>query len=205
MAGYADNAQLNSSAVNRKYKPADHLVWLDLEMTGLDLEVDSILEIATVITDNDLNIVAESDSIIIHQPESVIQQLNDWSRENHTKSGLLDAVRESEVSIEEAEAITFELVTQHVEIHTSPLCGNSIWQDRRFLARHMPTLEHYLHYRVIDVSTLKELARRWAPELVENRDKTASHRALDDIRESIAELKLYRDRFLVPSLDPSTH
>ena len=173
-------------------------------MTGLDVENDSILEIATIITDNDLNIVAESDSIIIHQPDSVLDNLNDWSRENHTKSGLLDSVRESDISIEEAEAVTFELVTSHVEIHTSPLCGNSIWQDRRFLARYMPTLEHYLHYRVIDVSTLKELARRWAPKLVENREKLAAHRALDDIRASINELRIYREHFIVANPSPAT-
>ena len=165
-------------------------------MTGLDVEKDLILEIATIITDNDLNVIAESESIVIYQPESVLANLNEWSKEAHTKSGLLDNVRQSQVSLEEAEAVTFELVTQHVDIHSSPLCGNSIWQDRRFLARHMPTLEHYLHYRVIDVSTIKELVRRWAPELTIKFEKDATHRALDDIRGSISELKFYRERFL---------
>lgn len=169
-------------------------------MTGLDVENDVILEIATVITDNDLNIVDETDSIVIRQPESVLETMNDWSKEHHAASGLLDRVRQSEISLEEAEATTFDFVRRKVEIHASPLCGNSIWQDRRFLARYMPTLEHYLHYRVIDVSTVKELARRWAPELLDSLTKKAQHRALDDIRESIAELRLYREHFLQDQL-----
>lgn len=165
-------------------------------MTGLDVETDVILEIATIITDNELNIVEESDSLVVWQPESVLATMNEWSRTHHAESGLLERVRKSEISIEEAEATTFDLVRKHVEIHTSPLCGNSVWQDRRFLARYMPTLNHYLHYRLIDVSTLKELARRWAPNLLEGVTKKAQHRALDDIRESINELKLYREQFL---------
>ena len=168
-------------------------------MTGLDVENDVILEVATIITDNDLNIIEESDSLVIRQPESVLETMNDWSTKHHAESGLLDRVRESEISIEEAEATTFDLVRKHVEIHTSPLCGNSVWQDRRFLARYMPTLEHYLHYRLIDVSTVKELARRWAPSLLDKVAKQAQHRALDDIRESINELKLYREHFLKPT------
>ncbi len=171
-------------------------------MTGLDVENDVILEIATIITDNELNIVEESDSLVVWQPESVLATMNEWSRTHHAESGLLDRVRKSEISIEEAEATTFDLVRKHVEIHTSPLCGNSVWQDRRFLARYMPTLEHYLHYRLIDVSTVKELARRWAPNLLEGVTKKAQHRALDDIRESINELKIYREQFLKPI--PST-
>ena len=169
-------------------------------MTGLDVENDVILEIATVITDNDLNIVDETDSIVIRQPESVLESMNDWSKEHHATSGLIERVRQSEISLEEAEATTFDFVRRNVEIHASPLCGNSIWQDRRFLARYMPTLEHYLHYRVIDVSTVKELARRWAPELLDSLTKKAQHRALDDIRESIAELRLYREHFLQDQL-----
>ncbi|MYD43154.1 MAG: oligoribonuclease [Gammaproteobacteria bacterium] len=164
-------------------------------MTGLNTDVDVILEIATIITDNNLNIVDESDSIVISQPESVLAAMDEWNQKHHAESGLLDRVRHSEVSLEEAEAVTFDLVRRHADIHTSPLCGNSIWQDRRFLARHMPTLEHYLHYRVIDVSTVKELARRWQPDLVTSVSKKAQHRALDDIRESINELCLYRDQF----------
>ena len=189
----------NSSVkVSAKYTKPPRLVWIDLEMTGLDVEKDVILEIATIITDSDLNIVEESDSIVIRQPESVLATMNEWSHTHHTESGLLDRVRESEISLEEAEATTYDLVRKHVEIHTSPLCGNSVWQDRRFLARYMPTLEHYLHYRLIDVSTVKELARRWAPSLLDQVAKQAQHRALDDIRESINELKLYREQFLKP-------
>ena len=185
--------------MSAKYTKPPRLVWIDLEMTGLDIEKDVILEIATIITDNQLNVVEESDSMVIRQPESVLAAMNDWSRKHHAESGLLDRVRESEISIEEAEATTYDLVRKHVEIHTSPLCGNSVWQDRRFLARYMPTLEHYLHYRLIDVSTVKELARRWAPSLLDQVAKQAQHRALDDIRESINELKLYREHFLKPS------
>ncbi|MCY4128339.1 MAG: oligoribonuclease [Gammaproteobacteria bacterium] len=184
--------------MSAKYTKPPRLVWIDLEMTGLDVEKDVILEIATIITDSDLNIVEESDSMVIRQPESVLATMNEWSRTHHTESGLLDRVRESEISLEEAEATTYDLVRKHVEIHTSPLCGNSVWQDRRFLARYMPTLEHYLHYRLIDVSTVKELARRWAPSLLDQVAKQAQHRALDDIRESINELKLYREHFLKP-------
>ncbi len=179
-----------------KYKPSSRLVWIDLEMTGLNVEHDVILEIATIITDTDLNIVEESDAITIRQPESVLASMDDWNQEHHSASGLLDRVRKSEISLEEAEATTYDLVRKHVEIHQSPLCGNTVWQDRRFLARYMPTLEHYLHYRLIDVSTLKELARRWMPELLDEETKNARHRALDDIRESISELKLYREHFL---------
>ena len=185
--------------VSAKYTKPPRLVWIDLEMTGLDVENDVILEVATIITDNDLNIIEESDSMVIHQPESVLETMNDWSRKHHAESGLLDRVRESEITVEEAEATTYDLVRTHVEIHTSPLCGNSVWQDRRFLARYMPTLEHYLHYRLIDVSTVKELARRWAPSLLDQVAKQAQHRALDDIRESINELKLYREHFLKTS------
>lgn len=185
--------------MSANYKQSPRLVWIDLEMTGLDVEKDVILEVATIITDNDLNIIEESDSLVVRQPESVLETMNDWSRKHHAESGLLDRVRASEISIEEAEATTFDLVRKHVEIHTSPLCGNSVWQDRRFLARYMPTLEHYLHYRLIDVSTVKELARRWSPSLLDEVAKQAQHRALDDIRESINELKLYREHFLKPS------
>lgn len=184
--------------VSAKYTKPPRLVWIDLEMTGLDVEKDVILEVATIITDDDLNIVEESESMVIRQPESVLASMNDWSQKHHAESGLLDRVRESEVSVEEAEAAMYDLVRTHAEIHTSPLCGNSVWQDRRFLARYMPTLEHYLHYRLIDVSTVKELARRWAPDLLDRIAKQAQHRALDDIRESINELKLYRERFLKP-------
>ena len=197
-AGIVRQRATSRENLSANYKQSPRLVWIDLEMTGLDVEKDVILEVATIITDNDLNIIEESDSLVIRQPESVLATMNEWSRKHHAESGLLDRVRASEISVEEAEATTFDLVRKHAEIHTSPLCGNSVWQDRRFLARYMPTLEHYLHYRLIDVSTVKELARRWAPNLLERVAKKAQHRALDDIRESINELKLYREHFLIP-------
>lgn len=165
-------------------------------MSGLDVETDVILEIATLISDVDLNIVAEGPSLVLSQPQEVLDGMDQWNREHHTESGLLQEVQDSLISLEEAEATTLAFVSRHVHIHTSPLCGNSVWQDRRFLSRHMPTLDHYLHYRIIDVSSLKELARRWAPELIEGVKKNGSHRALDDIKESINELKLYRSRFI---------
>lgn len=183
-------------SVSSKYKRPSRLVWIDLEMTGLDVEKDVLLEIATVITDDNLEIIEEGDSIVIHQPDSVLDAMDNWNKTHHEESGLSSRSRTSKVSLEEAEAVTYDLVTRHVDIHSSPLCGNSVWQDRRFLARYMPTLEHYLHYRLIDVSTLKELARRWRPTLVDEVQKQAQHRALDDIRESINELKFYRDHFL---------
>lgn len=192
------SALIEFHEMSKKHKHASTLVWIDLEMTGLNTETDVILEIATIITDNELNIVEEGDSIVVWQPESVLKNMDEWNQKHHAESGLLERVRNSVVSVEEAEAVTFDLVRRHADIHSSPLCGNSVWQDRRFLMRYMPTLEHYLHYRLIDVSTLKELARRWAPALINELTKTAQHRALDDIRESISELRMYRDYFLNP-------
>lgn len=169
---------------------------MDLEMTGLDVDKDAILEIATVITDLDLNVLDEGPVLAIQHPEERLEQMDDWNRTHHSSSGLWQRVVESEVCLEEAEAVTLEFVSKHVDPQQSPLCGNSIWQDRRFLARHMPTLERYLHYRVIDVSTLKELARYWAPRIFNQVKKEGTHRALDDIRESIEELRLYRENLL---------
>ena len=169
---------------------------MDLEMTGLDVEKDVILEIATVITDLELNLVGEGPVLAIQHPEEKLERMDDWNRTHHQSSGLWQRVVESEVCMEEAEAVTLEFISGHVDKHQSPLCGNSIWQDRRFLARHMPTIERYLHYRVIDVSTVKELARYWAPDTYRRVKKTGSHRALDDILESVEELRLYRDHLL---------
>lgn len=167
------------------------LVWIDLEMSGLDPDTCTILEIATIITDADLNIVAEGPDIVIHQPESVLNGMDEWCTKHHGASGLTDAVRSSTTSLTQAEALTLEFVSAHTKPGTSPLCGNSIWQDRRFISRYMKTLDAHLHYRMVDVSTIKELARRWYPELTAP-EKSESHRALDDIRESIAELAHYR-------------
>lgn len=175
--------------------PAGPLVWMDLEMSGLNAAEDTILEIATVITDGDLNELAEGPAIAIHQPEDVLAGMDDWNREHHAASGLTARVRAAEASLIEAEAVTLAFVRRHCEPQASPLCGNSVWQDRRFLARLMPTLDAYLHYRLIDVSTVKELARRWQPALLDGFEKRNTHRALDDIRESIAELRYYRRHF----------
>ena len=173
--------------------PAGRLVWLDLEMTGLDPEADAILEIATVVTDADLNVVAEGPELAIHQDEDVLAGMDDWNREHHGASGLLDRVRQSPASLTEAEALTLHFVEQHCARHAAPLCGNSIWQDRRFLAHHMPVLEAHFHYRIVDVSTVKELARRWQPQRAAFKKRNA-HRAKDDVLESIAELRHYRRR-----------
>lgn len=175
--------------------PAGNLVWMDLEMTGLDAATDVILEVATVITDGELTVLAEGPALAIHQEEETLAAMDDWNARHHAASGLLDRVRASEVSATEAEAVTLSFVQRHCPPRTAPLCGNSVWQDRRFLARHMPALNAHLHYRIVDVSTIKELARRWRPALVDAFRKRNTHRAQDDIRESIAELKHYRERF----------
>lgn len=170
----------------------DHLVWMDLEMTGLDPERDTILEIATLITTSNLDVVAEGPVLAIHHPEQVLAGMDDWNREHHGASGLVERVRDSRCAMRAAEALTLEFVRRHIAERTSPLCGNSIWQDRRFLARYMPELEAYLHYRNIDVSTVKELVRRWYPDGLQPPEKKHAHLALDDIRESIEELRFYR-------------
>ncbi len=174
-----------------------NLVWMDLEMTGLDPDTDLIIEMATIVTDSDLEVLAEGPVLAIATPEENLAAMDDWNQTHHSASGLLDRVRKSSVSMLEAEAQTLAFLESWVEKDTAPLCGNSIWQDRRFLSRYMPTLESYLHYRIIDVSSIKELARRWRPDLLAALNKENAHTALADIRESIAELKLYRDKFLV--------
>lgn len=175
---------------------AANLIWMDLEMTGLDPERDVIIEMATIVTDSNLNVLAEGPVFAIATPEEKLAAMDEWNQTHHAASGLLERVRKSQVSPLEAEARTLAFIEQHAEKHSAPLCGNSIWQDRRFLARYMPTLEAYLHYRIVDVSTLKELARRWRPELLDAFSKENAHTALADIRESIAELKHYREHFL---------
>jgi oligoribonuclease len=173
-----------------------HLIWLDLEMTGLDPFTDRILEVATAVTDQDLNILAEGPVIAVHQPEEVLAGLDDWNREHHGASGLLERVRCSSVDAAGAEAQTLTFLAEYCPAGASPLCGNSICQDRRFMARCMPRLEAYFHYRNLDVSTVKILALRWAPEVAGSFKKTGKHQALDDIRESIAELRHYRQHLL---------
>jgi oligoribonuclease len=168
------------------------LVWLDLEMSGLDPERCVILEIATIITDSELRVVAAGPDLVVHQPDHVLEAMDDWCKEQHGKSGLVAAVRASTISLAEAESRTLALVRAHCSERESPLCGNSIAHDRRFLGRYMPALEGYLHYRNIDVSSVKELVFRWYPAL-EAPPKRDAHRALDDIHESIDELRFYRN------------
>ena len=172
-----------------------HLVWMDMEMTGLDPEVDVILEIATIVTDSELNLVADGPVLAISQPEAALARMDAWNVEHHTASGLIDRVRQSAVSLTEAEAQTLDFLARHTTAGKSPLCGNTIWQDRRFLIRYMPEVAAFLHYRIIDVSSIKELAARWRPELVSQTRKDNAHRALTDVRESIDELRFYRQQF----------
>jgi len=176
----------------------DNLVWMDLEMTGLDPDVDTILEIATLITDGKLNVIAEGPNLAVHQPDSVLDGMNAWCIQHHGDSGLTERVRKSAISMAEAEALTLEFIKQHVPERRSPLCGNSIHQDRRFLVRYMPKIENYVHYRNIDVSTIKELVNRWYPKLP-MQAKQGEHLALADIHESIKELKYYRQKVFLPT------
>jgi len=174
----------------------DNLIWIDLEMTGLDPQADQIIEIATVITDSELNELAEGPVLAIHQPEAVMATMDEWNTRQHGGSGLTERVRQSRTDLAAAERETLAFLEDWVTKGGSPMCGNSICQDRRFLARLMPTLEDFFHYRNLDVSTLKELARRWAPGAYNGFKKDSSHLALDDIRDSIAELRHYREHFL---------
>ncbi len=176
---------------------ADHLIWIDLEMTGLDTTRDQIIEIATLITDKDLRVLAEGPVVAIHQPETVLDRMDDWNKRQHLGSGLLERVRASRIDPLEAERRTLEFLRRWVPAGASPMCGNSICQDRRFLHRLMPTLEAYFHYRHIDVSTIKELARRWLPDISRGIKKSGTHLALDDIRDSVAELAFYRQHLFV--------
>ncbi|NUQ75248.1 MAG: oligoribonuclease [Polyangiaceae bacterium] len=173
------------------------MVWVDLEMTGLNPDVSVIVEIATIVTESDLTVVAEGPSLVIHQPDDVLAAMNDFVRDLHTRSGLLDRIRTSTVSLAEATSQTVAFLERHVPKGTAPLCGNSVWKDRAFLERYMPPVVDHLHYRIVDVSTLKELARRWYPASLLPLKKKEAHRALDDIRESIEELRFYRDRLFV--------
>jgi oligoribonuclease len=173
------------------------LVWVDLEMTGLDVDACAIVEIATIVTDEQLTVVAEGPNLIVHQPEEALARMHPEVVAMHTKSGLLDRIRASTVSLAEAEAATLAFVRQHCEAKASPLCGNSVHKDRQFLERYMPALHGHLHYRNIDVSTVKELVRRWYGERVPAYAKGDKHRALDDIRESIGELRHYRERVFI--------
>lgn len=172
-----------------------NLIWLDLEMTGLEPETDVILEIASVITDSQLNILAKGPVFAIHQSDEVLNNMNPWCIEHHGQSGLTQRCRESAVDLQQATIETIKFVEQYVPKGKSPMCGNSIGQDRRFINKYMPDFEDYFHYRNLDVSTVKELARRWKPEVLDKVVKTGAHLALDDILESIEELKVYQQHF----------
>ena len=174
----------------------NNLIWIDLEMSGLDTTQDVIIEIATVVTDSELNTLAEGPVLAIHQSDEILNGMDDWNTKQHGSSGLTERVKNSKVNEAEAERETIKFLRQYVPAKASPMCGNSICQDRRFLARCMPELEAYFHYRNLDVSSLKELAKRWAPQVFKGFSKQSSHLALDDIRDSIDELKYYREHFL---------
>ena len=171
------------------------LVWLDMEMSGLDPEKEKILEIAVVVTEPDLTIVAEGPVLVVHQPDSVLDAMDKWNTSTHGKSGLIQKVKDSTLTEEQAEDILIEFLSQYVPKGASPLCGNTISQDRRFMFKYMPRFEQYFHYRNLDVSTFKELSRRWKPEVLAGVKKSGAHLAMDDIKDSIAELKHYRDVF----------
>lgn len=174
----------------------DNLIWIDLEMTGLDTFNDTIIEIATIVTDKNLNSLAEGPVIAIHQGDDVLQAMDEWNTRQHGQSGLTERVQNSQYTLLQAEQETLEFLAQYVPAGKSPMCGNSICQDRRFMARLMPKLEAYFHYRNLDVSTLKELTQRWQPEILSQFKKKGSHLALDDIRESIEEMQFYRENVM---------
>ena len=173
----------------------NNLVWIDLEMTGLDPEFNKIIEIATIVTDSDLNILAEGPQFVIHQSNEDLEAMDEWCTDHHGNSGLTARVKASDISCAQAEQATIEFLKQWVPAGAAPLCGNSIGQDRRFMVKQMPLLEAYFHYRNIDVSTIKELGRRWAPDMVAAHKKSDTHLALQDIKESISELQHYQKHF----------
>ncbi len=189
--------EVNISAENQQNTKKDplNLIWIDLEMTGLDTEHDVIIEIATIVTDKELNVLGAGPVFAIHQPDALLDGMDEWNTRQHGKSGLTERVRNSTTSMAEAEQATIKFLQQFVDSGISPMCGNSICQDRRFLSREMPKLEEFFHYRNLDVSSVKEIAKRWRPELLKGFRKQGSHLAMDDIKDSIAELSYYREVF----------
>lgn len=188
------------STNDRTNERSGNLIWIDLEMTGLDVETDTIIEIATIVTDKHLNELAEGPVLAVGQSRQTMQLMDEWNTRQHGQSGLTERVLQSEISLAQAESATLDFLAAWVDAGAAPMCGNSICQDRRFLAREMPQLERYFHYRNLDVSTLKILAQQWAPEVARGYKKDSSHRALEDIRDSIAELTWYRDHLLDQSV-----
>ena len=174
----------------------NNLIWIDMEMSGLDPDADKILEVALIVTDSQLNTVVEAPVLVVHQPAAVLDRMDDWNKSTHAKSGLIERVKASTLTEAEVEQRMTAFLAEHVPPKVSPMCGNTVHQDRRFLARHMPVLEAHFHYRNLDVSTLKELAKRWKPAIMSGLTKHGKHEALADIRESIEELKYYREHFL---------
>lgn len=172
-----------------------HLIWIDLEMTGLNVDNDKIIEIATIVTDADLNVIAVGPELVIHQSDEILAAMDEWNTKQHHSTGLVERVKNSQITESMAEQQTLAFLQQYVPAGKSPMAGNTICQDRRFLYKHMPALERYFHYRNLDVSTVKELALRWAPDVLKSMKKESRHRALDDIRDSIEELKHYRKYF----------
>ncbi|KAF2898862.1 hypothetical protein ILUMI_07320 [Ignelater luminosus] len=187
--------QFKSFSIMSKTYPG-RILWLDMEMSGLDIDRDQIMEVACLVTDGDLNIVAEGPNIIVHQPDSVLDNMNEWCTKQHKQTGLTNESRSSTISLEEAEDQLFEFISKNIAKNSSPIAGNSVYMDRLFLRKHMPRVNNYLHYRIIDVSSIKELCRMWRPEIYKNAPtKHLQHRALTDIIESVEEMKFYRDNF----------
>jgi oligoribonuclease len=199
--GFAATAAMKENAwvsqrLDSMAQDQNNLIWLDMEMTGLNPETDRIIEVAMIATDSQLNVLGQSPVLVIHQPDSVLDAMDDWNKNTHGKSGLITKVKASTLSVAEAEATLLAFMAEFVPARTTPMCGNTIHQDRRFMVRWMPQLEEYFHYRNLDVSTLKELCKRWRPEVARGVVKRGKHEALADIEESIEELKYYREHFL---------
>ena len=194
--GYC-NLQLEFCPQMSDTKKYPTLVWLDLEMTGLEPDSERIIEIATAVTSHDLSEIIEGPNLVIQQPQEFISNMDEWNTNQHTKSGLVESLKVTNITIDEAQKQTLDFLSQHTEKGRSPLCGNSISHDRRFLRRYMPELDSFFHYRNVDVSSIKELIKRWNPELLDGFRKSGGHRAMEDVLESIEELKFYRDKFFI--------